>query len=206
MAVNPIYTVAYSPQEIQKTVAELGVGESYILGVGTLEPRKNWPMLLKVYDVLRREYRISVPLVLVGGKGWKYREIFDTISRLGLDSHVLHLSGVSDVQLAHLYRSAGVLAFPSHYEGFGLPALEAMHAGCPVVASNRGSLPEVVGDAAISLDPDDLDGWVMALQLVLRDSEYAQSLALAGLNQARKFTWAKTAAATAAIYSAGSAR
>ena len=206
MAVNPIYTGTYPLQEIHKTVADLGVGEGYILGVGTLEPRKNWPMLLKVYDMLRRDYRITIPLVLVGGKGWMYEEIFDTISRLGLDSNVLHLSGVSDVQLAHLYRAAAVLAFPSHYEGFGLPALEAMHAGCPVVASNRGSLPEVVGDAAISLDPDDLDGWVMALNRVLRDPEYAQSLALAGLNQARKFTWANTATATVAIYAAGSTR
>lgn len=104
------------------------------------------------------------------------------------------------MQLAHLYRAAGALAFPSSYEGFGLPALEAMHAGCPVVASNRGSLPEVVGEAAVTLEPDDIEGWVEALWRVLSDREYAQSLKTAGLRQAKRFSWGRTATATAAVY------
>ena len=113
---------------------------------------------------------------------------------------LLHLSGLTDIQLAHLYRAAGVLAFPSFYEGFGLPALEAMHASCPVIVSNRGSLPEVVGNSAIMLDPDDVEGWISGLWHVLSDREYAQTLKTAGLIQAQQFSWAKTAAATAAVY------
>lgn len=202
LAANPIYSAAYPTGEIQATTQVLGTGEGFILGVGTLEPRKNWPMLIQAYAGLRREFSVDVPLVLVGGRGWIYEEIFQTISRLNLESHVMHLSGVSDVQLAHLYRAAGVLAFPSHTEGFGLPALEAMHAGCPVVVSNRGSLPEVVGDAAVKLDPTDLDAWVQALGNVLTDREYAEALSRAGLEQAKSFTWRKTAMATSEIYQA----
>ncbi len=200
LAANPVHSQDISPEEVDKTVEALKVGHGFILVVGTLEPRKNIPMLLNAYRRLRTDYHVTVPLVLVGSRGWHDKKIFETIEQLGLDDHVLHLSGLSDMQLAHLYRAAGALAFPSSYEGFGLPALEAMHAGCPVVASNRGSLPEVVGEAAVTLEPDDIEGWVEALWRVLSDREYAQSLKTAGLRQAKRFGWEKTAAATAAVY------
>ena len=200
LAASPIFTTPHSDEAVRATVQRLGTGKGFILGVGTLEPRKNWPMLIEAYATLRREYGVSVPLVLVGRKGWLYEEIFQDISRLGLDSEVMHLTDVSDIQLAHLYRAAGVLAFPSHYEGFGLPALEAMHAECPVVASNRGSLPEVVGDAAITLDPADLRGWVESLRLVLGDPIKARSLAQAGIEKINEFTWQKSAKATSEVY------
>ena len=200
LAASPVYSAAFSSGEIRATAQAFGTGEGFILGVGTLEPRKNWPMLIRAYARLRQEFGIGVPLVLVGGKGWIYEEIFQTIARLGLESHVLHLSGVSDVQLAHLYRAAGLLAFPSFTEGFGLPALEAMHAGCPVVVSNQGSLPEVVGDAAVKLEPTDLDGWVEALAKVLNERDYAEALSRAGIEQAKNFTWRKAAEATSAVY------
>lgn len=206
LAANPIYSAAYSAAEIRATTQALGTGEGFVLGVGTLEPRKNWPLLIRAYADLRRQYDVAVPLVLVGGRGWIYEEIFQTIARLDLGPHVMHLSGVTDIQLAHLYRAAGVLAFPSYTEGFGLPALEAMHAGCPVVVSNRGSLPEVVGDTALKLDPTDLEGWVEALAKVLMDRDYADTLARAGLEQAKEFTWRKTAMATSAIYHKVSAK
>lgn len=200
LAASPVYSASYTPAEIQATVEVLGTGEEFIMGVGTLEPRKNWPMLIEAYAQLRKDHSVTVPLVLIGGKGWLYEDVFKTISRFELHNHVMHLSGVSDIQLAHLYHAAGVLAFPSHTEGFGLPALEAMHAGCPVVASNRGSLPEVVGDAAILLEPTDVSGWVRSLSKVLADRELARSLSKAGLEQAKKFTWRKTAMATSDVY------
>ncbi len=200
LAANPVYAVRYPEEVINQTVNEYGVGRGFILFVGTLEPRKNLVTLLQAYHQLRRTGGLVVPLVLVGGKGWIHDEIFRTIDALSLRDHVIHLSGVPDEKLAHLYRAAGVLAIPSHYEGFGLPALEAMHSGCPVVASTRGSLPEVVGGAAISLEPDDVDAWADALARVLLDPSLAEEMRAAGLAQAGQFTWHKTAAATLAIY------
>lgn len=128
--------------------------------------------------------------------------MFRTIDVLELAECVRYLDAVSDEQLACLYRAAGALAFPSHYEGFGLPALEALHAGCPVVASNRGSLPEVVGAAGLLLEPDDVDAWAEALWRVLTDDALADALRRAGPERARSFTWARTAAATLALYHA----
>lgn len=205
LAANPVYTIDYPVEAVNRTVEEYGVGRSFILFVGTLEPRKNLVTLLRAYHQLRRSTDITVPLVLVGGKGWIYDEIFQTIDSLSLTDHVIHLSGVPDEKLAQLYRAAGVLAIPSHYEGFGLPALEAMHGGCPVIASNRGSLPEVVGEAAVSLEPDDVDAWADALARVLSSPDLAERMWLAGLEQAAHFTWERTAAATLDIYRAAGA-
>lgn len=200
LAANPIFAQIYNDHDIQQTTKSYDVGKGFILAVGTLEPRKNIPVLLHAYKRLRNDFNISVPLVLVGMKGWLYESIFQLISDLELVEHVIHLGGVSDVQLAHLYRAAAVFAFPSRYEGFGLPALEAMHGGCPVVASNRGSLPEVVGEAGILLEPDDVDSWTQTLYLVLTQNELSDQLRKAGFDQARIFTWEKTAAATQDIY------
>jgi glycosyltransferase involved in cell wall biosynthesis len=151
----------------------------------------------------RAKYGVEAPLVLVGGRGWIYDEIFRTIADLRLTDYVHHLSKVTDVQLAHLYRAAGVLAFPSHYEGFGLPALEAMHSGCPVIASDRGSLPEIVGDAALSLHPDDIESWADGLRRVLEDVALADQLRRLGRAQAQQFSWEKTAAKALEIYTSG---
>lgn len=200
LAADDTFSADYDPTAIRQTAAEYGVGEGFILFVGTLEPRKNLEMLLGAYHRLRKERGIIVPLVLVGSKGWFYENIFQEIARLELTDSVRHLTGIPDVKLAHLYRAAGVLVFPSWYEGFGLPALEAMHGGCPVVSANRGSLPEVVGNAGILLDPDDANTWVGAIEKVLCDSELAERMRLAGLTQARQFSWDKTAEATLAIY------
>lgn len=200
LAANPIFTADYTAGGVSTTTAHYGLGRGFILAVGTLEPRKNMPLLLHAYAHLRRETGITVPLVLVGGKGWLYEEVFRTITALDLTEHVRHLDKVSDVELAHLYRAAGVLAFPSRYEGFGLPALEALHAGCPVVASDRGSLPEVVGEAGVLLPPDDPVVWAEALARVLSDEALAGGLRRAGPEQATRFSWRNTAAATLALY------
>lgn len=200
LAANPLYSVTPMPHDLAATATEYGLDAGFILSVGTLEPRKNLPLLLHAYQTLRARHHVTVPLVLVGSKGWLYDEVFATINRLDLGEHVRHLTGVPDHKLAHLYHLAGVLAFPSQYEGFGLPALEAMHCGCPVVASNRGSLPEVVGDAGLSLDPDDEPAWVEALAAVLADPIVADNLRQAGYRQAQRFTWESTARQTLAVY------
>ncbi|HQF70971.1 MAG TPA: glycosyltransferase family 1 protein [Promineifilum sp.] len=200
LAANPLFAVKRVPAEVNAVLTEFGLERGFLLAVGTLEPRKNLPTLLRAYERLRREAGLRAPLVLVGRKGWLYEDVFRTIDALGLAACARHLEAVTDTQLACLYRAAGALAFPSHYEGFGLPALEALHAGCPVVASNRGSLPEVVGAAGLLLEPDDVDAWAEALWRVLTDDTLAGVLRHAGPEQARQFTWARTAAATLALY------
>lgn len=200
LAANPLYGLTPTPHDLATTAAEYGLEHGFILSVGTLEPRKNLSFLLRTYQTLRTRHGVTVPLLLVGSKGWIYDEVFATIDKLGLRAHVRHLSGVPDSKLVHLYHLAGVLAFPSHYEGFGLPALEAMHCGCPVVASDRGSLPEVVGDAGLSVNPDDESGWAEALASVLSDPTLADSLRQQGHDQVGRFTWEATARQTLAVY------
>lgn len=200
LAANPVYTQPHGETAVQQTLNQSNLPRDFILFVGTLEPRKNLPMLVRAYHRLRHTTDIDVPLILVGGRGWIYEEVFTTIEALGLRKHVRHLSGIYDEQLAHLYTAARVLVTPSHYEGFGLPALEAMHCDCPVIVSNRGSLPEVAGEAGILLDPDDVEQWAETMAQVLTDEELRARMVANGRIQASKFTWEKTAAATLALY------
>lgn len=200
LAANPLYSQVYGQAEIEATLAQHNLPRGFILCVGTLEPRKNIPMLLRAYKVMREETAVAVPLILVGSKGWIYDEIFATIEQLGLSDQVRHLSGIFDQQLAHLYHAAGVLVTPSHYEGFGLPALEAMHCGCPVIVADRGSLPEVVGTAGLLLKPDDERGWAEALARVLTDSDLRANMAAQGQAQAATFSWPRTAAQIRSLY------
>ena len=202
LSVNPLYQRSYSEKDIHETLKRHNLPTGFILFVGTLEPRKNVPTLIKAYHQLRQEARVDVPLILVGGKGWIYDEIFATIDALGLQEHVRHLSGIFDEQLAHLYHAAGVLVTPSHYEGFGLPALEAMNCGCPAVVSNRGSLPEIVGPNGVMIDnPDDISAWANILQQVLTDSAIRDEMIENGRIHAATFSWEKAAQQTLNIYS-----
>lgn len=202
LAANPLYRQQPAPEAIGQTLAAYNLPRGFLLFVGTLEPRKNLPLLLEAYAHLRRQAQVDLPLVLVGGKGWLYDEIFAAVERLGLREHVRHLHDVSDRRLAHLYRAAGVLALPSYYEGFGLPPLEAMHSGCPVVVSCRASLPEIVGDAGLLLPPDDPLAWSEALAQVLSDSQQRTQMIERGYRQAARFSWAQTAAQTLQLYTA----
>ncbi|MEM7335966.1 MAG: glycosyltransferase family 1 protein, partial [Chloroflexota bacterium] len=157
--------------------------------------------LIRAYAKLRQETAVDVPLIIVGGKGWIYDDIFTTIDELGLREHVRHLSGVFDEQLAHLYYSAGVLVTPSHYEGFGLPALEAMNCGCPAIVSRRGSLPEIVGPKGVMIDdPDDIDTLAGAIEMALLDSEHRAKMIKIGYEHAKTFSWQKAAQLTLDIY------
>jgi glycosyltransferase involved in cell wall biosynthesis len=164
-----------------------------VLFVGTLEPRKNIGTLLDAYALLLTRGRAVPPLVLAGratpdADGWLAR-----IAQPPLAGHVRHLGYVADEGRERLYASARVLALPSLDEGFGLPALEAMSAGVPVVASNRGSLPEVVSTGGMLVDPTQAEGLAAALERVLEDEETAKAWGQAGLERARAFTWAESA-------------
>ena len=200
LAANPLYERTYGETAVSTTLQQHNLPRGFILFVGTLEPRKNVPMLLRAYKRMRAETAVDVPLVLIGSEGWLYDEVFATIDELGLRDDVHHLSGIYDEQLAHLYTAAGVLVTPSFYEGFGLPALEAMHCACPVIVSNRGSLPEVVGEAGLLLEPDDEVSWAEGMAQVLLSSERREMMVRNGRSQAQKFSWQKAARATLKVY------
>lgn len=200
LAANPLYLQPPDLVAVRSTIETLGLTPGFVLAVGTLEPRKNLGTLVQAMAILRQEREIERPLVLAGRKGWHYEALFELIEALGLDEAVIHVQGLRDTQLQHLYAAAGVLATPSYYEGFGLPPLEAMHVGCPVLVSDRGSLPEIVGVDGWKLDPDDVVGWANALEAVLTDDDLRKTMVTAGRRQAQTFRWEKTAAATQAIY------
>ena len=200
LAANPLYEREYGETAVAATLQKHNLPRGFILFVGTLEPRKNLPFLIRAYDELLEQGEIDVPLILVGGKGWLNEEVFTTIAELSLHDKVRHLTGIFDEELAHLYHAAGVLVTPSHYEGFGLPALEAMHCGCPVIVSNRGSLPEVAGEAGLQLSLDDEAVWTDALRRVLTDSALRQKMIARGHAQAKTFTWQNAAQKTLQIY------
>jgi glycosyltransferase involved in cell wall biosynthesis len=165
--------------------------ENYLLFVGSLEPRKNVVSLLKAYallpDPIKREYK----LLLAGFKGWQNAEILGLVNKM--KEHVEYLGYVGNTELAHLYRKATCFVYPSLYEGFGLPPLEAMACGCPVVVSNVASLPEVCGDAAYYIDPYHVENIAEGISKVATDKVLRQRLIQKGIERAKFFSWEKSA-------------
>jgi glycosyltransferase involved in cell wall biosynthesis len=168
------------------------------LFMGTLEPRKNLVMLLEAYAALPASDRL--PLVLAGGKGWDFAPIFAAVERLGLGDAVRFPGFVPFDELALWYNSAEVFIYPSVFEGFGLPVLEAMACGVPVIVSDASSLPEITGDTGLCLPPRSAEAWTNALRRAASDDAWRRSAAEAGLQRARQFTWAETARQTALAY------
>lgn len=189
-----------SPEQVQAFRVKKGLPERIILFVGTLEPRKNIPNLLEAYSLLRRESRVDHHLVIVGGKGWYFDEIEETSAQLGLGDEVIFPGFVPQAELPYWYNAADLFVFPSLYEGFGLPPLEAMACGTPVIVSTSSSLPEVVGDAGLLVDARDPRSLAEAMRSVAEDRGRREQLALAGLGRARTFSWHETARQTAAVY------
>ena len=177
-----------------------GLPERFILFVGTLEPRKNLPMLLRSFHQARSRLPAGYKMILAGGRGWLYEPILRTIEELGLESEVILPGFVPDEELALWYNCADVFVYPSLYEGFGLPALEAMACGCPVMAARSSSLPEVVGDAGLLLSPDQPEVWAEELVRVCSDEALRTKLRSLGIARAERFSWAKMAGETVKIY------
>jgi len=169
----------------------------YILAVGAVHPRKNYVRLVEAFHRLNRP---DVRLVIAGGRGNPRGPLFARIAALGLTDSIRFAGFVGDADLPTLYSAAHVLAFPSIYEGFGLPALEAMACGTPVVASNTSSLPEIVGDSGLLVDPADVDALAGALARALDDAALRAELIEKGLHRARRFTWAEAARQVRAVY------
>ena len=177
--------------------------DEYLLFVGTLEPRKNLTALLHAYALVRAEgCGKNLPLVVAGRTGWLYADIFDTVKTLGLDEDVIFTGFVEDEDIPDLYRGAQLFVFPSLYEGFGLPILEAMASGVPVVTSATASMPEVAGDAAILVDPHDPEAIAEGMARVLTEDRLRQAMIQKGLARARRFTWDTVAQNTLELYAA----
>ena len=172
----------------------------FLLTVGTIEPRKNLPRLFQA--LARLEGAKRPPLVVAGSKGWLYEETFRTVERLGLEGQVAFLGHVPEEDLPALYTAADLFVLPSLYEGFGLPVLEAMACGTPVVCSHAASLREVAGDAARYVDPRDPEAMAEVLREAWEDPDLRAALRARGLARAASFSWRRTAEETLALYDA----
>ncbi|HEY3342878.1 MAG TPA: glycosyltransferase family 1 protein [Anaerolineae bacterium] len=180
-----------------------GLGDaSFILAVGTLQRRKNHLTLVRAFAELARGSTVpkNLQLVIAGGKGWLYDDVVAEVSALGLQERVCFTGFVDDADLPALYRAAAVFAFPSLYEGFGLPPLEALACGVPVVTSNASSLPEVVGDAGLMVDPLDVQGLAAALGRALTDLDWRAEAIARGTQRAAQFTWQRAAQQLLDVY------
>jgi glycosyltransferase involved in cell wall biosynthesis len=195
--VNPRFRPA-SPEAIAAVRARYGLPEHFILYVGTIEPRKNLTALLEAFHYLLATHDLR--LVIVGKKGWLYEGFFRRLRELGLEGQVIFTGYVPDEDLPAIYSAADLFVFPSLYEGFGLPVLEAMACGVPVICSNTSSLPEVAGDAAFLVDPADVRALAGAMEQALTDEHLRSELMAKGLERARWFTWEKAAAKTLEVY------
>ncbi len=170
----------------------------YVLFVGMLEPRKNVLSILRAFDAVRND--VPHQLVLVGDRGWMYEEIFQLCDELDLGDRVRFIGFVGHAKLAAFYRYADVFVFPSLYEGFGLPVLEAMQFGCPVITARNSSLPEVGGDAALYVDAADWKMLAEQMNRVLKDGSLRETLVRKGKDQAARFSWKRSAARTLDLY------
>ncbi len=186
----------YPAGALQNVRDRYGLPDSFILTTGTLEPRKNLERLVRAYATLPSSLRAATPLVLAGKRGWQEQGIFEAIAALPDPSQVRHLDFVPDDALAPLYAAATVFCYPSLYEGFGLPVLEAMQSATPVVTSNVSSLPEVGGSAVRYVDPLEPGQIAAGLQELLGDPAERQRLGAAGRTRAEQFSWDRTATAT----------
>ncbi len=201
--VDAAFTPA-APEQVEAFRRAKGLPQHFVLHLGTLEPRKNLARLVQAFARVKQQLPASddLKLVLAGGKGWDYDDIFAAVQREGLHQHVIFPGYVADADLPWFYRAATVFAYPSLLEGFGLPVLEAMACGTPVVTSSVSSLPEVAGDAALLVDPASVDALAAALVQVLSNSPLAVGMRHRGLLQAGRFSWQRTAAETAGVYRA----
>lgn len=200
-AANPLFHPMDRQEALAKARARFpGLPREFILFVGTLEPRKNIPTLLRAYQHLREAYKVEAGLVFAGRRGWLVDDLFRQIDQMKLQDYCHFLGRVDDSELLFLLNAARCLTLPAHYEGFGLPPLEAMACGTPVVVSNVASLPEVVGDAGLLVDPNDWEELAVALWRVLTDEHLANELRQKGRQRASLFSWERAAQETLAVY------
>lgn len=198
-AANKDFQPVRSKAMIEMVQKKYHTGQKYFLDVGTIEPRKNLPFLVRDYALAVKQ-GVEENLVITGKKGWYYENLFELVDKLNLGKKVIFTGYVDEKDLPALYSGATAFVFPSIYEGFGLPPLEAMACGVPVISSNTSSLPEVVDGAGILLPPKDEQVWADNMVKISRDKKLALNLSRLGLIQAKKFSWEETARKTFLVY------
>lgn len=185
--------ISATAQTVRK---QYGIKGNYILFVGTLQPRKNIVRLIEAFSKIHTK---DVQLVIVGKAGWLYQEIFEAPEKFSVSDKVTFLQFVTDSDLAALYQNALFFILPSLYEGFGLPVLEAMQYGCPVITSNVSSLPEAGGKAALYVDPENVSDIAEKMNLLVSDEKLRKEMIKKGYEHLKKFSWEKTARETLAV-------
>ncbi|MGM0368642.1 MAG: glycosyltransferase family 4 protein [Actinomycetota bacterium] len=188
-------------EDIDKSIPDkYNTGKKYILSVGTIEPRKNYVALIEAYNALREEYDTDIRLVIVGRTGWKSEATYQKRDDSPYREDILFLGRVEDRDLVRLYNQAELFVYPSVFEGFGLPPLEAMSCGLPVIVSNASSLPEVVGGAGILVPPKNTGRLASAIRDVLEDNSLKEKLSSKSIKQASRFSWEENARKTLKVY------
>ncbi len=197
--IKKVSSIEYSVLSMDRLKEKYGIKGDYILFVGTLQPRKNIVRLVEAFSRLRTKnlgIKTDLELVIVGKKGWMYEDILNAPKKLGITDRVKFLDSVSDEDLPSFYKNALCFVLPSLYEGFGLPVLEAMKYGCPVLTSNVSSLPEAGGDAALYFNPQGVEDIAKNLESIIQNPELRKELIKKGYEQVKKFSWEKTAKET----------
>lgn len=198
--VYPSFDTIDSNQSFQMITKKFNIPTKYILYVGNLEPRKNIDVLIKAFAALKKETDLDYHLVIAGQKGWLYESIFKTVEALGISRYITFTGYISTEDKSALYKNASLFLYPSLYEGFGIPILEAMSSGVPVICSNTSSMPEVVGDAALLIRPDEPVHIAEAMHSMLTSADLREEKIRLGYLQAEKFSWDTSAEKLMGLY------
>lgn len=198
-AASQVFSEPVSDEELSAFKKEKNLPDNFLLAVGTLEPRKNFSTLIKSFVNIKK-WHPDYKLVIVGKKGWKFEQIESAIKKYKMEKDVVFPGYLKDEELKKMYKLAKVFVFPSLYEGFGIPPLEAMAGGCPVVSSNLASLPEVVGDAGILIDPTNAYKLADAVSGLLENDNVRNMMIERGYKQAEKFKWENSAEAALNVF------
>ncbi len=201
LAVDSYFKSIEKSDNYRTLLKKYGITGKYILNVGTIEPRKNIPMLIESFsDCLKETNLDGIVLVIVGKKGWDYKRCYQKVLDLNLKDRIVFCDYISEEHLSILYNFAEAFVYPSLYEGFGLPVLEAMSCAVPVICSETSSLPEITGKSAILIDPNNRDMLKNALLKLLTDEKLKNEMSCKALEESKKFSWKKTALETIKIY------
>ncbi len=198
--VEPEFFAAADLRALERVRSARNLPEQFVLYVGTLEPRKDIPGLIRAFARCKARLGLSHRLVLAGGRGWMDQEIGRAIHEANAEQDVILPGFIPQSELPYWYRAADAFVYPSRYEGFGMPPLEAQACGTPVITTNASSLPEAVGDAALLFPPGDEAKLELALERLLTDRALRDDLCLRGTERARRFTWERAARATVEVY------